>query len=279
MSTACSGVSDAPGAPASSTSAARPVCLLLHGLGGEPFEMRELARTFEEAGYHVEVPLLPGHGLSADDFAQSSYEDWLAGARQAYRNLAAPDGGTDRVVLVGFSMGGVLCLELAAEMPPAAVVCISVPLYPYYLWPPNKVKDWRLYFMPLLAKFITVVKHRGTPSTTSRRMAPWQGHEGAYFLRPLASFARACKKLRRELHRVKAPLLLMHDRNDSIAAFSNVFEIAGRCTSRHIEIRAFELRENVTSKHMLVTHEQSKHLVCEYSVDFLKRSGAAVTGE
>ena len=278
-------------------------CLLLHGFGGEPFEVRELARALETAGYKVETPLLPGHGLTADDFARSSYDDWLAGARQAYLELsdsvkAAAQlesvepvwpvveveavqvtdlaDSVDQVVVIGFSMGGLLCLELAGELRPAAVICIAAPLYPYRMWPLSKVKDWRVFFMPLLAKFVSVIKNSRPPSMESRRMAPWKGHEGAYFLRPLASLAKACERLRQQLHLVKAPLLLMHDRNDSISEFSNVFEIARRCASAHIEIRAFELRENITSKHMLVTHEQSKQLVCDYSVDFLKRVLGAV---
>lgn len=286
-------------------------CLLLHGFGGEPFEVHELARSLEIAGYKVATPLLPGHGLTADDFARSGYDDWLAGARQAYLELSdsvraaarlepvepvgsvgavktdimtdsfapgEPVDSVDPVVVIGFSMGGLLCLELAGELRPAAVICIAAPLYPYRLWPLSKVKDWRVFFMPLLAKFVSVIKNSRPPSMESRRMAPWQGHEGAYFLRPLASLAKACKRLRQQLHLVKAPLLLMHDRNDSISEFSNVFEIASRCASAHIEIRAFELRENITSKHMLVTHEQSKQLVCDYSVDFLKRVRMLGTG-
>lgn len=280
-------------------------CLVLHGLGGEPFEVLELAGALEKAGYIVSVPLLSGHGAGADVFARSGYDDWLASAKQAYLELseavnaahtlessgpleaAAKPSGTPfaksfgkpgnqmaskgRVVVIGFSLGGILALDLAGEFAPAAVISLAAPLYPYRLWPPPKVKDWRVFFMPLLANFVSVIKHSRRPSAESRRMAPWKGHEGAYFLRPLLSMSRACKRLRGRLHMVKAPLLLMHDRNDSISEFSNVFEIAGRCASGQIEIRTFELREKVTSKHMLVTHEQSKHLVCEYALDFIKR--------
>ena len=43
----------------------RPAVLLLHGLCANPLELAPVAKALREVGYVVEVPELPGYGVSA----------------------------------------------------------------------------------------------------------------------------------------------------------------------------------------------------------------------
>src|SRR4051794_33989027 len=45
-----------------------PAVLLIHGAGDTPQTLRYLAEYLHRRGFHVEVPLLPGHGRSVRDF-------------------------------------------------------------------------------------------------------------------------------------------------------------------------------------------------------------------
>jgi carboxylesterase len=85
--------------------------LLLHGFTGSPVSMRPLAEALAQAGFTVELPLLPGHGTHWRDLARTTWHDWVQEATQALEHLRAR---THAQVVVGLSMGGTLTLYLAA---------------------------------------------------------------------------------------------------------------------------------------------------------------------
>ena len=114
-----------PGAePYSATGDARGA-LVLHGFTGNPQSMRGLALAFADAGFTVEMPLLPGHGTDVADMVQTRWPDWSAAADKAYVDLAAR---CDAVVVVGLSMGGSLSVWLAEHHPEIAGVVLVNPL-------------------------------------------------------------------------------------------------------------------------------------------------------
>lgn len=99
--------------------------LVLHGFTGAPRSMRALALAFSDAGYSVELPLLPGHGTSPADLVGCAYADWLSAAEAALSRLAAEDG---RKVVAGLSMGGMLALSLALAHGELAGVILINPM-------------------------------------------------------------------------------------------------------------------------------------------------------
>ena len=84
----------------------RPVaCLVLHGLGGGPYELQPLISAIEGAGLVVQAPVLPGHDEPGPTMPPSRWTDWLTKAEAAFDELAATE---TRVALVGFSTGATL---------------------------------------------------------------------------------------------------------------------------------------------------------------------------
>jgi len=98
--------------------------LVLHGFTGCPQSMRGLARAFADAGFAVELPVLPGHGTSVDDMLETGWPNWSAAADAAYAELAAR---SERVVVAGLSMGGTLALWLATRHPEMAGLVLVNP--------------------------------------------------------------------------------------------------------------------------------------------------------
>lgn len=97
--------------------------LVVHGFTGNPGSMRGVAEALAAAGFHVEMPLLPGHGTRVEDMLPTRWADWVGGAEAAYQSLAAR---VDKVVVVGLSMGGALTLRLGADHPEiAGLVCVN----------------------------------------------------------------------------------------------------------------------------------------------------------
>src|SRR3989475_12735802 len=87
--------------------------------------MTPLAEALSVSGWTVSVARLAGHGTSPDDLARVTWPEWVASAREAYRDLRHR---CRRVALAGLSMGGALALYLAASDPPAAVLAVSAPI-------------------------------------------------------------------------------------------------------------------------------------------------------
>jgi carboxylesterase len=87
--------------------------------------MRPLAQGLANAGYAVELPLLPGHGTSVEDLIPTRWSDWLGTAEAAYAELAAR--GLP-VVVAGLSMGGSLTLALGEAHPEIAGLVVVNPL-------------------------------------------------------------------------------------------------------------------------------------------------------
>lgn len=97
--------------------------LVVHGFTGNPGSMRGVAEALAAAGFHVEMPLLPGHGTRVEDMLPTRWADWAAAADDAYLRLA---GRARKVVVVGLSMGGALTLRLGADHPEiAGLVCVN----------------------------------------------------------------------------------------------------------------------------------------------------------
>jgi carboxylesterase len=99
--------------------------LVLHGFTGNPQSMRGIAVALADAGFTVELPLLPGHGTAIEDMVDTRWKDWSHAAEQAYNQLAAR---TDSVIVVGLSMGGTLSVWLAEHHPEIAALSLVNPL-------------------------------------------------------------------------------------------------------------------------------------------------------
>ncbi|MGD1850710.1 MAG: alpha/beta hydrolase [Cyanophyceae cyanobacterium] len=104
-------------------------CLILHGLGGGPFECGLLAPFLNNQGWTVQAIAYPGHDYRPDDgrMPDSRWEEWLVKAIKTYDSLVATYG---KVTDNGFSTGCPLALALALryrEAQPGAGVVLMAP--------------------------------------------------------------------------------------------------------------------------------------------------------
>jgi carboxylesterase len=99
--------------------------LLLHGFTGSAAHMRLIGEALNEQGFTVQCIQLPGHGSRMEDMRNVNWQAWLQAAKEAFLSLKE----RCRIVSVaGLSMGGVLALLLAEQMPVTAAIPLSAPM-------------------------------------------------------------------------------------------------------------------------------------------------------
>ena len=115
----------AQGAPVSPTTGPRRrpptrahrASLVLHGFTGNPSSMRAVADAFGPPTTTSSCRGCPATAPPSPSCARTAWRDWAAAADDAYRRLAAR---TDRIVVIGLSMGGSLSLSDRARPPRGA---------------------------------------------------------------------------------------------------------------------------------------------------------------
>jgi alpha-beta hydrolase superfamily lysophospholipase len=88
--------------------------LLIHGLTDSPYSLRRPGRILNAAGFHVVGLRLPGHGTAPTSMRSADVNDWRAAVRLAYDRLESEAGGGELIV-VGYSNGGALAVDLALD--------------------------------------------------------------------------------------------------------------------------------------------------------------------
>ena len=183
--------------------------LLVHGFGGTAAHVRMLGDHLNANGYNVHGPLLEGHGTSLEHMEKTGRSDWLESARQGYSRLAEV---SDRIHVFGFSMGGLLCLNLAAGLPVASLTTLNTPI---------KLQDRRQPFARILQHFQRFHMWEGDePEPAGEAARYWVGYEGVP-VRGAVQLLDLIRETRARLPDVTAPLLVIQSRVDeSVRAVS-----------------------------------------------------------
>ncbi len=115
----------------------RPLAVVLfHGLSASPTQFVRFAHDLHARGHNVIVPRLPRHGHSdrlSTALAHLTADDLRSFARES---MAAARGLGERIVVGGFSLGGLIATWVAEREPIARAVAIA----PFFgvSWIPNR---------------------------------------------------------------------------------------------------------------------------------------------
>ena len=184
-----------------------PAVLLLHGGGDTPQTLRQLATHLYDAGYAVDVPLLPGHGRTLRDFARVTPDAWTEAARERYQHLRQRHAW---VAIVGLSMGGALAVQLAAddlELPALGL------LAPYLAMPSTASRAaWSAPFWGWLVPYVRSASNKSVHDTSEAAKSLAYGVISA---RALNALWLTVRRANAALPRVKAPTLVVQSREDN----------------------------------------------------------------
>jgi len=233
--------------------------LVQHGFTGNPASMRPWAEDLAARGYAVEMPLLPGHGTRWQDLNKATWADWVATVEGALDKLSSEN---DAVVAVGLSMGGALCLRLAADHGEqlAAIVVVNPAV-------DTLRKDVRL--LPLLKHVVP-----GMPGIANDIKKPGADEHGypTTPLRAAASMFAGYADLRRDLPRITVPVLFFRSAEDHVVDIASSRALHARLSSTDFEERVLE-----DSYHVATLDHDAPRIFAE-SAEFIERVTAAQQG-
>ena len=180
--------------------------LLLHGFTSSTDTVDGLIPHLEKAKVDYERPVLRGHGTRYQDMRGTTARDWFVDAQQALLKLW---NRTDRVIVVGLSMGGLVGLELAMRHPDkiAGLVTVAAAL---------KFKDPLSAMTPMLAK---VVRYWPSPeSFHDPALATRCTNYPMFATDSFASLYEYSRKIAERLPEVHVPVRILQSKKDQIVA-------------------------------------------------------------
>lgn len=101
-------------------------CLIIHGFAGGVQDVAPLADFLTGAGHEVVCSRLPGHTGMSSDLGNAGYRDWIDSPERDLLDLRAK---CDRVALVGFSMGGLIAVNLAVRHDVESAILLNTPIH------------------------------------------------------------------------------------------------------------------------------------------------------
>lgn len=206
--------------------------LLLHGFPGTPAEMLPLAEVLAERGLEVHGPLLPGFGIDIGKLDKTRWQDWVMAAQSAWTNV---QNGAEATLLLGFSVGGAVALNLKAT--PDRLILIA----PFYRLadPRAKLLPVVRFVMPQLKPFQNADFSTEVVRAQFRRLEPGlelgdpevQRELREKVVLPTSSLVEL-QRLGRAAYRaapeVKAPALVLQGRDDTTVAPADTRRLALR---------------------------------------------------
>jgi carboxylesterase len=234
----------------------------LHGFTASPAEIRWMGEHLAAQGMTVYTPRLPGHGTQARDLARTHWQDWYAAAVDGYHILRAQ---CDSVFVAGHSLGGMLGLLLAAEMPIDGLAVLAAPIVlqskilKYTRWLKYVVRSTNQGDKTAFPQRVREEQaRRGEPELGRVRYDEW--YNAAVYQLYALSLA-----VYEHLPQVTPPLLLLYSLGDVTVPPAQGDVVANRVASKTIERHTLQTCDHILPQD--VEREQVFALV----TDFIQR--------
>lgn len=184
-------------------------CVVTHGIGGTPANVRLVADELVKRGYTVYAPLLEGHGISIRKLAHTGWKKVLQSERDACKKLK--EMGCTKIVPIGLSLGGILSGIMAEEQDCACAVLLS---------PPVKMKRW-VHVGRLLRPFVIGMVDDDEAKEKRKKKYPYAQMYDGSSPNAIQLVYNLMRYFRRNLKKISCPVcVLWAERDDKVAEAS-----------------------------------------------------------
>ncbi|RJE47968.1 MULTISPECIES: alpha/beta fold hydrolase [unclassified Dehalobacter] len=194
-------------------------CLIIHGFGGGVHEVKPLAEYLTALGYDVICPILKGHSTTRHEMKKATYLDWIDSAERELLRLKEIG---DEILLIGFSMGGLIAFNLACKHDIKAIVTINTPIF-----------YWNIY--QVFRNIADDVKNK-KPNHIKRYL---QAKKISPFL-SMIQFLLLLHQTKPKLKKINCPILIIQAEDDDTVRRKSVDYINKHVSSDRKKIRYFQ---------------------------------------
>lgn len=180
-------------------------CLLVHGFPGTPQEMRWLGEFLHRQGHSVLGIRLSGHATQPSDLLHVHAKDWLADIEDGYHLLR---GLCSSIILIGFSLGGVLSATFASRTPLDGLVLMATP------WDLPHLAHRLQPILPILKVLWRYRKPTEESDWHDREAERANLHYPVQPVHAIGQIFDLVKQLPGALTQLQLPTLLIYSRND-----------------------------------------------------------------
>lgn len=229
--------------------------LVIHGFTAGPASMLPWAQAFADAGYTVDLPVLPGHVTSWQQLSKTRYTEITGAVERAYEALAARHA---RVYVAGMSMGGALALHLGATHAPAGLALIN---------PGLTIESPVAKFTGLLRFLVPSIK------SIANDIAKPGGNEHAYDRTPIGGvheLRKLFRAARTGLPKIKCPIIVFRSDQDHVVPESSI-EVLRAGVNPSLDLR---IRRLPRSYHVATLDHEADEVFAE-SIEFFRKLGSA----
>lgn len=220
--------------------------VVLHGFTGTVQSMKPLVDAYTAHGYTVACPRLKGHGTTPYDMEESTAEDWIRSAEEAFEWVK---NRCDCVFVTGLSLGGTLSLYLAStrEVDGVAVInpAIDVPDI-------SSLADSESRFIDAIGSDI---KKEGATELAYDKTP----------VRSLNHLTNIMAKVHEQLSEVSAPLLVFASEEDHVVPPENSQTIFDMVFSEGKELVPLE------DSYHVATLDNDQELIIERTLEFFEK--------
>lgn len=207
-------------------------CLIIHGFGGNVGEVEYLADYLQSKGYNVLCPSLKGHTDRRKDLAGVIYTDWIKSAEEGLIKIMEK---SKKVFIVGFSMGGLIGLNLCEKYDIDGLVTLNTPIY---YW------DIKNIFSNIISDFKTGSFENVKRYLLSSRKFP---------IAALYNFRRLLSITKPKIGKIQCPILIAQANDDDTVRRTSAEYIFTRVGSKKKEIKYYD-----NSGHLILTSLAAK---------------------
>lgn len=242
--------------------------MLFHGLTGSPYELKKYAKYLFDKGFDVYCYCLPGHGDHTIDIYSVKEEDWREFANSRYKELRQLYAD---FFVGGLCLGAVIALDLAVQNKDiTGLICLSTTLFldgwtiPWYnfLMPVGLYTILRYYYtFPEREPY--GIKNEKVRNTISKLMGKSDVGMDNYPLSSVYELLTLSKRVRKNIKKVFAPVLIVHSLEDDLVSTKSAKFILKNSSSLYKEY--VELKDS----YHLVLYDNEKDKVYNKTIEFI----------
>ena len=254
----------------------RHAFLLLHGLYGNPQEMHYVGRKLNRAGYAVHIPYIKGCGVADSPWRtwNTRWEYWVEQVEGCFEALKQQ---YDEVSVAGLCAGADLALALAAKRSADIhSLCLYATTLYYDGWNITRLRVLRAlaYYTPL--RYLMYFHEKPPYGLKDERIRKWIAAQMESGLETAAGASKSSfvgvyqtekmmKYLRKNLHRVSTPTLILHAREDDTSSLRSA-DLVESCISSTLVRKVI-----LENSYHIITMDNDKDIVVKETLDFVAR--------